>query len=76
MFFEAGFIVSFRNLVPCRPNLDRLKEYLISLGATHVITDQELADAVTRTKVEEWTRGKVCKLISLFYLSTDSCYRE
>ncbi|KAJ1306729.1 hypothetical protein OPQ81_007718 [Rhizoctonia solani] len=50
------------NVIRDRPNVDELKQYLISLGATHVITEQELSDDSMRTKVKEWTEGKGIKL--------------
>ncbi|KAG8767543.1 mitochondrial 2-enoyl thioester reductase [Ceratobasidium sp. 428] len=50
------------NVVRNRPNLEELKQHLISLGATHVITDEQLADKATRSKVKEWTQGKDIKL--------------
>ncbi|KAB5594923.1 Mitochondrial trans-2-enoyl-CoA reductase [Ceratobasidium theobromae] len=50
------------NVVRDRPNVEELKQYLTSLGATHVITDQELTDEATRRKVKEWTGGKGIKL--------------
>lgn len=42
-----------------RPNLDELKQQLTSLGATHILTDEEIIDKATRGKVKEWTQGKV-----------------
>ncbi|KAG9121509.1 mitochondrial 2-enoyl thioester reductase [Ceratobasidium sp. 392] len=50
------------NIIRDRPNLEELKQHLTSLGATHVITDQELTDKATRGKVKEWTQGKDIKL--------------
>ncbi|CAE6406027.1 unnamed protein product [Rhizoctonia solani] len=50
------------NVIRDRPNVDELKQYLVSLGATHVITEQELADNSMRAKVKEWTQGKGVKL--------------
>ncbi|CAE6516070.1 unnamed protein product [Rhizoctonia solani] len=50
------------NVIRDRPDLNELKKYLVSLGATHVITEQELADKSMRTKVKEWTQGKEIKL--------------
>ncbi|CAE6528547.1 unnamed protein product [Rhizoctonia solani] len=50
------------NVIRDRPNLNELKHYLISLGATHVITEQELTDNSMRAKVKEWTQGKGIKL--------------
>ncbi|KAG8757585.1 mitochondrial 2-enoyl thioester reductase [Ceratobasidium sp. 428] len=50
------------NVVRDRPNFEELKQHLISLGATHVITDEQLADKATRGKMKEWTQGKDIKL--------------
>ncbi|KAL5633298.1 hypothetical protein ACGC1H_003708 [Rhizoctonia solani] len=50
------------NVIRDRPNPDELKQYLTSLGATHVITEQELADKSMRIKIKEWTQGKGIKL--------------
>ncbi|KAG9100903.1 mitochondrial 2-enoyl thioester reductase [Ceratobasidium sp. 370] len=50
------------NVVRDRPNIEELKQQLTALGATHVITDQELADKATRSRVKEWTQGKDIKL--------------
>ncbi|KAG8762039.1 mitochondrial 2-enoyl thioester reductase, partial [Ceratobasidium sp. 423] len=50
------------NIIRDRPNVDELKQYLISLGASHVITEQELMGESMRAKVKEWTQGKGIKL--------------
>ncbi|CAE7071155.1 unnamed protein product [Rhizoctonia solani] len=50
------------NVIRDRPNVDELKQYLTSLGATHVITEQELTDDSMSAKVKEWTQGKGIKL--------------
>ncbi|KAF8603798.1 trans-2-enoyl-CoA reductase [Ceratobasidium sp. AG-I] len=50
------------NIVRNRPNLDELKQHLTSLGATHILTDDEINDKATRGKVKEWTQGKEIKL--------------
>ncbi|CAE6401208.1 unnamed protein product [Rhizoctonia solani] len=50
------------NVVRDRPNIDELKKHLTSLGATHVVTDQELADVSMKTRLKEWTQGKGIKL--------------
>ncbi|KAF8758001.1 Zinc-binding dehydrogenase [Rhizoctonia solani] len=47
------------NVVRDRPNIDELKQYLTSLGATHVITEQELSNESMRIKLKEWTQSKV-----------------
>ncbi|GAB1518336.1 hypothetical protein RhiTH_001395 [Rhizoctonia solani] len=50
------------NVVRDRPNIDELKQYLTSLGATHVITEQELSNESMRIKLKEWTQSKGIKL--------------
>ncbi|KAF8738852.1 Zinc-binding dehydrogenase, partial [Rhizoctonia solani] len=50
------------NVVRDRPDIDELKQHLISLGATHVITEQELANDSMRIKLKEWTQSKGIKL--------------
>ncbi|CAE6417494.1 unnamed protein product [Rhizoctonia solani] len=50
------------NVVRDRPSINELKRYLVTLGATHVITEQELADGSMRTRLKEWTQGKEIKL--------------
>ncbi|TFK17323.1 trans-2-enoyl-CoA reductase [Coprinopsis marcescibilis] len=50
------------NLVRSRDNIDQLKEQLTQLGATHVLTYDELADKSTRDKIKVWTGGKPIRL--------------
>ncbi|CAE6536537.1 unnamed protein product [Rhizoctonia solani] len=50
------------NVIRDRPDVDELKQRLTSLGATHVVTEQELSDHSMRTNVKEWTEGKGIKL--------------
>lgn len=45
-----------------RPDVDTLKSHLKSLGATHVLTYNELADRSTKSKIKEWTGGQDIKL--------------
>jgi hypothetical protein len=44
---------------PCRPFLDQLKERLHELGATHVLTYDQLANKSVREDIKQWTGGKV-----------------
>ncbi|GBB89234.1 putative enoyl reductase (ER), mitochondrial [Rhizophagus clarus] len=50
------------NIVRNRPDIENLKTYLKSLGATHIITDQELRSYKTKELIKEWTGGNVVKL--------------
>ncbi|CAA7267387.1 unnamed protein product [Cyclocybe aegerita] len=50
------------NLIRDRPNLEELKKKLESLGATQVLTYDQLADKSVREKVKEWTGGKPIRL--------------
>ncbi|TFK32796.1 hypothetical protein BDQ12DRAFT_691998 [Crucibulum laeve] len=50
------------NLVRNRDNLDQLKNSLHSLGATQVLTYDELAEKSAREKVKSWTQGKQISL--------------
>ncbi|KAJ2958625.1 hypothetical protein NQZ79_g5807 [Umbelopsis isabellina] len=50
------------NVVRDRPNLDELRQYLTSLGATHVITEDELSKRETRSKLKEWLHGRKLRL--------------
>lgn len=50
------------NLVRNRENLDELKQTLTKLGATHVLTYDELADKAVREKIKGWTKGKEIRL--------------
>ena len=44
----------------CRDDIDALKRGLEDLGATHVVTYDELADKkAIKAKVNEWTNGQV-----------------
>ena len=43
-----------------RDNIEELKGSLEKLGATHVLTYDELADKSVREKIKSWTQGKVC----------------
>lgn len=47
-------------LMRCRDNIGELKSSLEKLGATHVLTYDELADKSVREKIKGWTQGKVC----------------
>jgi mitochondrial enoyl-[acyl-carrier protein] reductase / trans-2-enoyl-CoA reductase len=42
-----------------REDIDVLKQELQGLGATHVLTYDELINKSTRAKVKEWTNGQV-----------------
>jgi len=55
------------NLVRDRPDITQLKEKLHALGATHVLTYDELADKSIKGKIKEWTAGKVRRFYD-FYL--------
>ncbi|KAL0953383.1 hypothetical protein HGRIS_004622 [Hohenbuehelia grisea] len=50
------------NFVRNRENLSTLTDYLHSLGATKVLTYDELADKSLRGQVKEWTSGKGIRL--------------
>lgn len=41
-----------------RPDLDKLKEELTQLGATHVVTDEELGSHTMRSQMKDWFAGK------------------
>lgn len=43
-----------------RADVDSLKDQLRSLGATQVVTYDELEDKSLRDTVKKWTDGKVC----------------
>jgi trans-2-enoyl-CoA reductase len=44
----------------CRDDMDALRKELEDLGATHVLTYDELQDKKTiKAKVKEWTNGQV-----------------
>ena len=42
-----------------RPDLEQTTEKLLSLGATHVLTYDQLSDRLIRDKIKSWTDGKV-----------------
>lgn len=46
------------NLIRNRENVELLKFQLGQLGATHVLTYDDLSDKSTRGKIKEWTGGK------------------
>lgn len=46
------------NVVRNRPEIDQLREELKELGATHVVTDEELGTHEMRSKMKEWFGGK------------------
>ncbi|TFY72020.1 hypothetical protein EVG20_g1000 [Dentipellis fragilis] len=50
------------NLVRNRENIDELKQELTNLGATHVLTYDELLDKDIKNKVKEWTGSKDIRL--------------
>lgn len=52
------------NVVRDRPKeqLDPLKEHLRRLGASEVVTEQELGDAALKEKINGWTGGNLPKL--------------
>ncbi|KAH7927226.1 NAD(P)-binding protein [Leucogyrophana mollusca] len=50
------------NFVRQRDQIDHLKEHLLGLGATHVVTYEELCGKSFRDKVKEWTGGKNIRL--------------
>ena len=56
-----------------RPNLNELKQQLTSLGATYILTDEEIIDKATRGKVKEWTQGKVDTNLYLYYRRFLTC---
>jgi NADPH:quinone reductase-like Zn-dependent oxidoreductase len=45
-----------------RDNIDQLKDQLTKLGATHVLTYDDLTDKSTRDKIKQWTGGKPIRL--------------
>jgi len=49
-FFDPSFL---------RENFPDVERYLKSLGATHVITYDNLEDKSASARVKEWTSGKV-----------------
>ncbi|KJA15563.1 hypothetical protein HYPSUDRAFT_148958 [Hypholoma sublateritium FD-334 SS-4] len=50
------------NLVRHRPEIDELKQRLHALGATQVLTYDELADKSVRDKIKAWTGSKAIRL--------------
>ncbi|EKM81997.1 hypothetical protein AGABI1DRAFT_119018 [Agaricus bisporus var. burnettii JB137-S8] len=50
------------NFVRNRDDISQLKEQLSSLGATQVLTYDDLEDRALRSKVKEWTNGKDIRL--------------
>ncbi|KAI9315383.1 hypothetical protein BX666DRAFT_1962230 [Dichotomocladium elegans] len=46
------------NVVRNRPEIDQLREELTELGATHVVTDEELGSFTMRSQMKEWFAGK------------------
>ncbi|KAG1834994.1 hypothetical protein DFJ58DRAFT_821102 [Suillus subalutaceus] len=50
------------NFIRDRDNVELLKQHLESLGATHVVTYDELSDKSLRAKVKTWTGGKDIRL--------------
>ncbi|KAI7879652.1 NAD(P)-binding protein [Lichtheimia hyalospora FSU 10163] len=46
------------NVVRNRPEIEQLREELKELGATHVVTDEELGTYEMRSKMKEWFGGK------------------
>ncbi|KDQ19452.1 hypothetical protein BOTBODRAFT_28029 [Botryobasidium botryosum FD-172 SS1] len=59
---SAALSLKTINLVRDRPDISELKSKLSSLGATHVLTYDELAEKSTKTRVKEWTSGRSIKL--------------
>jgi trans-2-enoyl-CoA reductase len=43
----------------CRPNVEKLQRKLLDLGATHVLTYEELKETSIQHKIKEWTENKV-----------------
>jgi len=50
------------NLVRDRPNIEELKQRLHAIGATQVLTYDDLADKTIREKLKEWTGGRGIRL--------------
>ncbi|THU99168.1 trans-2-enoyl-CoA reductase [Dendrothele bispora CBS 962.96] len=50
------------NLVRARDNLEKLMRSLEELGATRVLTYDDLRDKATRSKIQQWTGGKDIRL--------------
>ncbi|SAM05790.1 hypothetical protein [Absidia glauca] len=47
------------NVVRNRPDIDQLRDDLMQLGATHVITDDVLGSHETKTMIKEWGQPKL-----------------
>lgn len=47
------------NLIRDRPQVDELRIKLYALGASRVLTYDELADKAMKAEVKAWTMGKV-----------------
>ncbi|KAF7722649.1 mitochondrial 2-enoyl thioester reductase [Apophysomyces ossiformis] len=45
-----------KDFVTLQPDLDKLRETLKDLGATHVITDEELGTHEMRSQIKSWTK--------------------
>ena len=55
--------VASAQLTPCRDELKRIKQRLMDLGATHVVTTSELSDGKKlKSRIAEWTDGKAPRL--------------
>ncbi|KAF8957439.1 hypothetical protein BDZ97DRAFT_1924592 [Flammula alnicola] len=50
------------NLIRDRPDLDQLKQKLQHLGATHVLTYNQLSEKSVREEIKSWTGGKAIRL--------------
>ncbi|KAF8159723.1 trans-2-enoyl-CoA reductase [Crassisporium funariophilum] len=50
------------NLIRDRPNLEQMKQKLHALGATHVLTYDQLSDKTVRDEIKGWTQGKAIRL--------------
>lgn len=46
------------NVVRNRPEIDALRQELMDLGATHVVTDDVLGSHETRQQIKSWVNGK------------------
>ncbi|KAJ3556677.1 hypothetical protein NM688_g1894 [Phlebia brevispora] len=51
------------NFVRSRDDLESLKRHLTNLGATQILTYDDLQDKTLREKVKEWTAGKPIRLM-------------
>ncbi|KAK9454318.1 hypothetical protein V1511DRAFT_501670 [Dipodascopsis uninucleata] len=50
------------NVVRNRDDIEALKNELLELGATHVVTEEEIADKGFRNTIKEWLAGSEIKL--------------